>query len=147
MDTFLVRYWYILLGAVLGITVAAIVFGPMVAARASNRIAPRQYVAGSALAAFLVGLIAGAIAVPLLGPDTLSGAVIALVFLGVVLGWVLMFENKAVQIGSWFSFLRPIRPIPERMAVPVKHSWAFSTLFLVVGLIAGACIRILGEAA
>ena len=147
MDAFLIRYWYILLAAVLGLAGAAAVLGPTIAARASKRIAPRQYVARGAIAALVVGLTAGAIAVPLMDPDVLTFTVIGLVFLGAVLGWVLMFENNAVRFGSLFSFWGPIRPIPERMAVPIKRSWALSMLFLVVGLIAGACIRILSQAA
>ena len=141
--TFIEQYWYSLVGLPIAIAGTIYVFRPIFSARAAVQVAPRAYFAKNALIALASGALIGGSAVPILDAKLLEGLIIGLVFLGAILMWILMFENSAVRFAGLFSFWGPLRPIPERMAKPVKHSPLLTMLFLVVGLLGGVCVRML----
>jgi hypothetical protein len=141
--SFLHRQWYLLFGLAIGLVVVAVLFGPMFKARASLSLSAREYLSPIPLIALAVGLIGGATIASALESDVLVFFFVVLLLLCVILGWALTVENDALRFADWFRFGGILQPVPERMARPVHRSWTLTALFLVVGLAAGTCIRLL----
>src|SRR5262245_53336103 len=140
MSAFIQRYWYLLLALASGVIAAVVLLGPSLVAQATATTTMRARPV-SAFVALGLGAAAGALGVPLLDEDTIVLVIGGLLGVGVILGWVLAFENNAFRLAGWFKVLGPIQPVPDRMASPVRNSLALTTLLGVVGIMGGACVR------
>lgn len=95
------------------------------------------------LVALILGSVVGAVAFPFVPEDSFELTVFALVAIAILLGWVAIFENKAVRYAGlqmWGGFLRPEW---RQWIAPARTSWSVPVLLFVVGMVAGGCARVL----
>jgi hypothetical protein len=93
--------------------------------------------------AFVVGSLIGGAALSVLAQGQFEVLIFASLFVAILLGWVAMFENRAVRYAGLFSWSGLFRPVWRQWLSPARPSWSIAALLFVVGLVAGGCVRVL----
>jgi hypothetical protein len=143
---FLEQYWYGLVGLVIGAIAIRRIFRHVAAEEIDSANSTRSTNLRPSMFALLSGALVGAWAVPLLGEEALYMSVFFLVFISIVLGWIVMYTTTPDGVVEWLKTRGALGLWPRGMRRPVAESWALPAIFLAVGLIGGACLRILFEA-
>ena len=95
------------------------------------------------LLALVAGIAVGAAAFSFVPGDLFEIAIFALVAVAILLGWIAMFQNKAVRYVGMQMWGGLLRPEWRQWIVPTRPSWSVLALLFVVGVVAGGCARVL----